>query len=94
MIEEIVRTLSKGKKHKHICYVEMDGNLTKNIEAFKNIILYMKDCDIGYGSINHPVDRCPVCGYVGIINDICPKCGRHDGEAVSVEKLKSLGCKC
>lgn len=89
----------EGAYHKycnagHICYVEMDGNLTKNIEAFKNIILYMKDCDIGYGSINHPVDRCPVCGYVGIINDVCPKCGRHDGEAVSIEKLKSLGCKC
>lgn len=77
-----------------ICYVECDGDLTKNPKAFESIILYMKDKGICYGSINHPVDRCPICGYVGIINDICPKCGRHECEAVSVEKLKSLGCKC
>lgn len=77
-----------------IAYVECEGDISKNIEAFKNIILYMDKCGITYGSINHPVDRCPICGYVGIINDICPKCGRHECEAVSVEKLKSLGCKC
>ena len=44
-----------------ISYIEMDGDLTKNVEAFKNVILYMKECGVGYGSINHPVDRCPVC---------------------------------
>ena len=77
-----------------ICYVECNGDLTKNPEAFENIILYMKNQGICYGSINHPVDRCPVCGYVGIINDTCPKCGRHECEAVSIEKLKSLGCTC
>lgn len=68
--------------------------MTKNPQAFENIILYMKNKGICYGSINHPVDRCPVCGYVGIINDTCPKCGRHEYEAVSIEKLKSLGCTC
>lgn len=78
----------------HIAYVECDGDISKNIEAFKSIILYMDKCGITYGSINHPVDRCPICGYVGIINDTCPKCGRHECEAVSVEKLKSLGCNC
>ena len=52
-----------------ISYIEMDGDLTKNVEAFKNVILYMKECGVGYGSINHPVDRCPVCNYVGIIGD-------------------------
>lgn len=77
-----------------ICYVECEGDISKNPKAFESIILYMKDKGICYGSINHPVDRCPVCGYVGIINDTCPKCGRHEYEAVSVEKLKSLGCKC
>ena len=77
-----------------IAYVECDGDLTKNPQAFENIILYMKNQGICYGSINHPVDRCPVCGYVGIINDTCPKCGRHEYEAVSIEKLKSLGCTC
>lgn len=77
-----------------ICYVECEGDISKNPKAFESIILYMKDKGICYGSINHPVDRCPVCGYVGIINDTCPKCGRHEYEAVSIEKLKSLGCKC
>ena len=78
----------------NICYVEMDGDLTKNVEAFKNIILYMKKMGITYGSINHPVDRCPVCGYVGIINDVCPKCGRKEYEGVTVEHLQDIGCTC
>lgn len=77
-----------------ISYVEMDGDLTKNIDAFKNIILYMKECGVGYGSINHPVDRCPVCNYVGVIDDVCPRCGRHDGEGVSIERLRKLGVGC
>lgn len=61
----------------HISYVEMDGDASKNLEAFEKIIRHMKECGIGYGSINHPVDRDPVCGYNGIIGDICPKCGRR-----------------
>lgn len=77
-----------------ISYVEMDGDLSRNIEAFESIILYMKDQGIGYGSINHPVDRCPVCGFVGVINDVCPKCGRKDCEGVSLEKLSSIGVCC
>lgn len=77
-----------------IGYVEAEGDISKNIEAFKSIILYMKKCNWTYGSINHPVDRCPVCGYVGIINDTCPKCGRKDKEAVTVEHLREIGCNC
>lgn len=77
-----------------ISYIEMDGDLTKNVEAFKNVILYMKKCGVGYGSINHPVDRCPVCNYVGIIGDVCPRCGRKDGEGVSIERLRKLGVGC
>lgn len=78
----------------HICYVEMNGNLVKNTKAFMDIILYMKKCNITYGSINHPVDRCPVCGFVGVIDDICPKCGRKDKEAVDVNHLHEIGCNC
>lgn len=77
-----------------ISYVEMDGDLNKNIDAFEKVVLYMRDCGIGYGSVNHPVDRCPVCGYVGVINDVCPKCGRHDGEGVTIERLSKLGVDC
>ena len=62
----------------------------KSFEEISVVVRIMHDCDIGYGAINHPVDRDPVCGYVGVIKDVCPGCGRHAGEAISVEKLKSL----
>lgn len=74
----------------HITYVELDGDTAKNPEAFEAVIRYMHDKGVGYGSINHPVDRDPVCGYVGVINDVCPRCGRHEGEAVSEEKLAEI----
>lgn len=77
-----------------ISYVELDGDLTRNVDAFEKVILYMKECGVGYGSINHPVDRCPVCNYVGVINDVCPRCGRHDGEGVAIERLRRLGVDC
>ena len=63
----------------HISYVEMDGDPSKNLEAFEKIVRHMHDCGIGYGSINHPVDRDPVCGFNGIIGDTCPHCGREEG---------------
>ena len=64
----------------HISYVELDGNPANNLEAFEQIVRCMKESGIGYGSINHPVDRDPVCGYTGIINDVCPKCGRTEND--------------
>ncbi len=74
----------------HISYVELDGDTAKNIEAFEQIVRFMQQIGIGYGSINHPVDRDPVCGYSGIINEFCPRCGRHDGEGVSLSKLRAI----
>lgn len=62
----------------HISYVELDGDPTKNLAAFERIVRHMKDAGIGYGSINHPVDRDPLCGYNGIINNVCPCCGRTE----------------
>ena len=76
----------------HITYIELDGDTASNVKAFEKIVRIMKEEGIGYGAINHPVDRDPVCGYVGVIGDVCPKCGRKAGEPVSVEKLKELGC--
>ena len=66
----------------HITYIELDGDPSTNLDAFEKVIRYMKAQGIGYGSINHPVDRDPVCGYNGIFGDTCPKCGRSetDGE--------------
>ena len=74
----------------HITYVELDGDTTKNPEAFEALIRYMHAQGIGYGSINHPLDRDPICGYVGVINEICPRCGRREGDPVSEETLKML----
>ncbi len=62
----------------HISYIEMDGDPTKNLDAFERVVRHMHDVGIGYGSINHPVDRDPDCGYNGIIGDTCPKCGRKE----------------
>ncbi|WP_159634455.1 anaerobic ribonucleoside triphosphate reductase [Erysipelothrix anatis] len=64
----------------HISYVELDGDTTQNLEAFEEVVRMMHDSEIGYGAINHPVDRDPACGYTGIINDECPSCGRHESE--------------
>ncbi|MGN0009573.1 MAG: anaerobic ribonucleoside triphosphate reductase, partial [Desulfovibrionaceae bacterium] len=74
----------------HITYVELDGDVSKNPEAFEQIIRYMREQGIGYGSINHAVDYDPVCGYTGIINDVCPRCGRREGEGISAERLAEL----
>jgi ribonucleoside-triphosphate reductase len=74
----------------HITYVEVDGDPLNNLEAMEQIVEHMKTRGIGYGSINHPVDRDPVCGYTGIIGDTCPRCGRHDGEAISEKVLKAI----
>ena len=74
----------------HISYVELDGDTAKNVEAFETVVRWMHDCGVGYGSINHPVDRDPVCGYVGVIGDVCPRCGRHEGEEIPPERVAEL----
>lgn len=74
----------------HISYVELDGDTCKNIDAFESVIRCMKESGIGYGSVNHPVDRDPVCGYNGIIDEVCPRCGRRAGEGVPISKLQAL----
>ena len=74
----------------HISYIELDGDTTKNLEAFEKIVRLMKENNMGYAAINHPVDRDPVCGYVGIIGDVCPGCGRKEYEGVSVDKVNDF----
>ena len=76
----------------HISYIEIDGDTANNVEAFERIIRIMHDNKIGYGAVNRPVDRDPVCGYVGVINDVCPRCGRKDFEGVPVEVISHLEC--
>ena len=75
----------------HISYVELDGDTTQNLEAFEKVVRAMHDAGIGYGSINHPVDRDPVCGYTGIIGDECPCCGRsEDDEGPQFERIRRI----
>ena len=74
----------------HITYVELDGDTARNLEAMETLVRYMHDKNLGYFAISHPVDRDPVCGYVGVINGVCPRCGRREGEAISAEKLEAI----
>lgn len=75
----------------HISYVEMDGDPTENLAAFEKVVRYMKQCGIGYGAINHPIDTDPVCGYTGIIKDECPHCGRKESDGgVCFERLRRI----
>jgi ribonucleoside-triphosphate reductase len=77
----------------HISYVELDGDTARNTEAFAQIIRAMHDAGIGYGSINHPVDRDPACGYTGVIDEVCPRCGRREGmagEGVPFERIRRI----
>lgn len=78
----------------HISYIEFDGNTAQNVDAFESVIRMMKELGIGYGAINHPVDRDPVCGYVGVIGDVCPGCGRREFESVPLEEVKNFNCGC
>ena len=78
----------------HISYIELDGDTVSNVDAFESVIRLMKESGIGYGAINHPVDRDPVCGYVGVIKDVCPGCGRKEFDSVPLETIKSLSCDC
>ena len=78
----------------HISYIEFDGDTAQNVEAFESVIRMMKELGIGYGAINHPVDRDPVCGYVGVIGDVCPGCGRKEFDAVPLEEVRNFQCGC
>jgi len=78
----------------HITYIELDGNTAANVDAFESVIRLMKESGVGYGAINHPVDRDPVCGYVGVIGDVCPGCGRKEFESVPLEEVRTFNCGC
>lgn len=75
----------------HISYIELDGDPLQNLSAFEKVVRCMKESGIGYGAINHPVDRDPVCGYTGIIGDKCPKCGRSEKEHnVAFDRIRRI----
>ncbi len=75
----------------HISYIELDGDPMNNLAAFEKVVRCMKESGIGYGSINHPVDRDPICGYTGTIGDTCPKCGRKEGSGgVGFDRIRRI----
>jgi ribonucleoside-triphosphate reductase (formate) len=74
----------------HITYVEVEGGTTDNLEAFEKIIRMMKEAGMGYGAINHPVDRDPVCGFTGVIGNECPSCGRKEQDGPKFERIRRI----
>lgn len=74
----------------HITYVELDGDPSKNLDAFVSIVKCMLESGIGYGAINHPIDRDPVCGYSGIIDNECPECGRYEDGGPGFERIRRI----
>ncbi len=73
----------------HISYIELEGDLITNQKAFMNVVKMMKEAGMGYGAINHPLDRDPVCGFSGIIKDVCPGCNRSEGD-VPFERIRRI----
>ncbi len=73
----------------HITYIELDGDPCQNLDAFEKVVRAMKEAGIGYGSINHPIDRDPLCGYTGIIGETCPSCGRSE-DAHKFERIRRI----
>lgn len=76
----------------HIAYIELDGDPIKNVDAFEAVVRCMKENGVGYGSINHPVDRDPVCGFSGVIDgDVCPKCGRNEKDSdIKFDRIRRI----
>ena len=75
----------------HITYIEFDGDTSENVGSIEKVVRCMHDQGIGYGAINHPVDRDPVCGYTGIIGDTCPCCGRKESEDhIRFERIRRI----
>lgn len=75
----------------HITYIEMDGDPSQNIEAFMAVVKCMGEAGVGYGAINHPLDRDPVCGYTGVIRNECPHCERReDGSSTPFERIRRI----
>jgi ribonucleoside-triphosphate reductase (formate) len=74
----------------HITYIEVEGDIRNNIDAFEKIVRMMRDNNVGYGAINHPVDRDPVCGYTGVIGDDCPSCNRTEIEGLEFERIRRI----
>lgn len=71
----------------HITYVELDGSALSNPKALDRLVQAMAQHGVGYGSINHPVDRCSTCGYQAIIEEDCPACGASTEQIERIRRI-------
>ena len=74
----------------HISYIELDGDPLNNLTAVEELVQYMRHTGMGYGSLNHPVDYDPECGYTGVIGDECPCCHRRETKAAPFERIRRI----
>lgn len=79
----------------HIFYHKIDGDLSQNLEAVKKCIDTMYENDLGYFTVTMDSDTCihedehsNRCGFHGVINGTCPKCGNtNEDEIVRVRRI-------
>lgn len=71
----------------HIMYIELDGDVTKNVSVIEKIIDLYDKYDIGYGSINFVRSRCLDCGFENTDKDLieCPQC--HSTNIDTIERI-------
>ncbi len=70
----------------HIAYCEFTAPPYRNIGAVERLLNHMSDSGVGYAGINFPIDRCPHCGFEGVINgNECPACG--GGDIVRIRRI-------
>lgn len=63
----------------HISYVELKSSMEHNLLAYEQILKDMHAKDMGYFSLNYPIDFCNTCSFTGIINEEeCPACQNRD----------------
>ncbi|ADH97843.1 anaerobic ribonucleoside triphosphate reductase [Salisediminibacterium selenitireducens] len=72
----------------HISYIEVDGDVSGNLKAMDQIVQHMARSGMGYGSINHPVDRCLTCSHTGPIDTECPSCGNDNPD--QIERIRRI----
>ena len=71
----------------HIAYIELDGDVTKNVSVVEKIVDLYDKYNVGYGSINFCRSRCLDCGFENTDNDLkeCPKC--HSTNIDTIERI-------
>ena len=81
----------------HIAYVEVDGDISQNLDAFEEILHIAQEADVGYFGLNTPLIFCENCGYnFRGSNDIhiCPNCGWDELKDIDEQLDLLRNCDC